>query len=63
MSMPSGRQRLMAMFGSARERTLEELTELLHGAGFGCAGVIRTASPVLIVQARPARLAGEGSAP
>jgi ubiquinone/menaquinone biosynthesis C-methylase UbiE len=44
---------MMAMFGSARERTREEFAELLHSAGFECAGVIETASPASIVQGRP----------
>src|SRR5215210_85193 len=45
---------MMAMFGSARERTVEEFRGLLAEAGFALARVIPTASPVSIVEAAPA---------
>jgi len=45
---------MMAMFGSARERTVAEFEELLEASGFALARVIATASPVSILEARPA---------
>jgi hypothetical protein len=45
---------MMAMFGSARERTVEEFRRLLVEAGFALARVVPTASPVSIVEAVPA---------
>ena len=44
---------MMAMFGSARERTRDEFTKLLNAAEFEMTRVIPTASPVWIVEARP----------
>jgi hypothetical protein len=45
---------MMAMFGSARERTEAEFRELLAAAGFDLLRVIATASPVSILEAAPA---------
>ena len=45
---------MMAMFGSARERTEPECSELLDRSGFVLDGVTRTDSPVWILQAVPA---------
>ena len=42
---------MMAMFGSARERTEQEFAILLSNAGFGLKRVIATDSPVWIVEA------------
>ncbi|MBB3452600.1 SAM-dependent methyltransferase [Rhizobium sp. BK313] len=42
---------MMAMFGSARERTEAEFRELLNSAGFDLTSVIGTASPVFILEA------------
>jgi len=42
---------MMAMFGSARERTEQEFATLLSDAGFGLRRVIATESPVWIVEA------------
>lgn len=44
---------MMAMFGSARERTVDEFRGLLEEAGFALARVVPTASPVSIVVAAP----------
>ncbi len=44
---------MMAMFGSARERTEAEFRELLARAGFDLAHVIATSSPVSILEAMP----------
>lgn len=44
---------MMAMFGSARERTEDEFHNLLSEAGFALQRVIRTSSPVCIVEAMP----------
>lgn len=44
---------MMAMFGSARERTEVEFGELLSKAGFELVTVIATASPVSILEAAP----------
>lgn len=44
---------MMAMFGTARERTASELEELLQASGFALARVIATTSPVSIVEAIP----------
>lgn len=44
---------MMAMFGSARERTVEEFRGLLAETGFALARVVPTASPVSIVEAAP----------
>jgi hypothetical protein len=44
---------MMAMFGSARERTEDEFHGLLSKAGFTLQRVIRTASPVSIVEVMP----------
>ena len=43
---------MMAMFGSARERTRDEFADLLNAAGFELTRVIPTASPASIVEAR-----------
>jgi hypothetical protein len=42
---------MMAMFGSARERTVDEFRGLLAEAGFALRRVVPTASPVSIVEA------------
>jgi hypothetical protein len=44
---------MMAMFGSARERTRDEFTGLLSDAGFAVRRVIETQSSVWIVEATP----------
>jgi hypothetical protein len=44
---------MMAMFGNARERTGDEFRELLAKAGFDLARVIKTTSPVSILEAAP----------
>lgn len=44
---------MMAMFGSARERTEAEFRELLIDAGFDLTNVIATTSPVCILEAVP----------
>ena len=44
---------MMAMFGSARERTVEEFRSLLAEAGFALARVVPTASPVSVIEAAP----------
>ena len=43
---------MMAMFGSARERTRDEFAGLLNAAGFELTRVIPTASPACVVEAR-----------
>lgn len=48
---------MMAMFGQARERTLEEFRGLLAQAGFDLARVVATRSSVSVLEARP-RAAG-----
>jgi hypothetical protein len=45
---------MMAMFGSARERTQAEFVELLAAAGFNIVATIVTASAVSIIEAAPA---------
>jgi hypothetical protein len=45
---------MMAMFGSARERTQSEFVELLAAAGFNIVATISTASAVSIIEAAPA---------
>jgi len=45
---------MMAMFGSARERTLDEFTLLLSASGFAMRQAIPTQSPVWIVEVTPA---------
>ena len=45
---------MMAMFGSARERTLDEFTSLLSASGFTTRQAIPTQSAVWIVEAVPA---------
>ena len=44
---------MMAMFGSARERTVDEFRSLLTEAGFALRRVVPTASPISIVEAAP----------
>jgi SAM-dependent methyltransferase len=44
---------MMAMFGTARERTEAEFSQLLTGAGFDLTAAIPTASPVTILEAAP----------
>jgi hypothetical protein len=44
---------MMAMFGSARERTVDEFRSLLAEAGFALRRVVPTASPVSIFEAVP----------
>lgn len=44
---------MMAMFGSARERTESEFSELLHRSGFALESAMETASPVWILDAVP----------
>jgi hypothetical protein len=44
---------MMAMFGSARERTQAEFDELLDAAGFAASGLIPTASPAWIIESVP----------
>ena len=44
---------MMAMFGSARERTADEFAGLLTEAGFALRRVIPTQSPVRIIEAAP----------
>lgn len=44
---------MMAMFGSARERTQAEFGELLAASGFSALGLIPTASPVSIIEGVP----------
>ena len=44
---------MMAMFGTARERTRNEFANLLSEAGFTLRRVIPTPSPVWIVEAVP----------
>jgi O-methyltransferase domain len=46
---------MMAMFGSARERTEPEFRELLGSSGFALERAIETASPVWIMEARAAK--------
>jgi RimJ/RimL family protein N-acetyltransferase len=50
-----GDLQMMAMFGSARERTLAEFRALLDDAGFVFSGVIATASALSLVEATPRR--------
>ena len=45
---------MMAMFGSARERTEDEFQSLLAESGFVLRRIIPTESPVSIVEATPA---------
>ena len=45
---------MMAMFGSARERTKSGFAELFRDAGLALAQVIETNSPVFILEAVPA---------
>ena len=42
---------MMAMFGSARERTEAEFRGLLAGSGFALRRVIPTGSPISILEA------------
>ena len=44
---------MLAMFGSARERTEADFRDVLASAGFGLRGVIATSSPVSILEAVP----------
>jgi hypothetical protein len=44
---------MMAMFGSARERTESEFGELLEGSGLALKRAIETASPVWVMEAVP----------
>lgn len=48
-----GDMQMMAMFGSARERTRAEFDALLEGAGFASTRVISTVSSASIVEAEP----------
>lgn len=50
---------MMAMFGSARERSQEEFERLLSAAGFRATRVIPTKSVVSIVEAAPAQPGGD----
>jgi hypothetical protein len=45
---------MMTMFGSARERTAAEFAELFAASGLTCLRVIRTQSPVSIIEVAPA---------
>ena len=54
---------MMAMFGSARERTRDEFAALLHSAGFEWTGVTATASPAAIIEARPGQPSTEVASP
>jgi hypothetical protein len=45
---------MMAMFGSARQRSEQELQSLLGQSGFELVRVVETASPVALLEARPA---------
>lgn len=47
---------MMAMFGSARERTKSEFDELLAGADLRAQRLISTSSPVWIIEASPVRI-------
>jgi hypothetical protein len=44
---------MMAMFGSARERTADEFASLLSASGLGLRRIIPTQSPVWIIEAEP----------
>jgi hypothetical protein len=44
---------MMAMFGTARERTSDEFANLLSESGFTLRRVIPTQSPVWIIEAVP----------
>lgn len=50
---------MMAMFGSARERTRQEFVDILNDAGFELTGVIQTAAPVSILESRVGRHPGK----
>jgi hypothetical protein len=41
---------MMAMYGTARERTGAEFDQLLQGSGLGLERVIETTSPVLVME-------------
>jgi len=43
----------MAMFDSARERTVDEFRGLLAEAGFALRRIVPTTSPVSIIEAAP----------